>query len=686
MRTRLVLSFLGLCLISILAVPANAQFNRRAQFQPWTDDELKMTSDPKAPGADAVYLNVEEYDNDPLHFQSFYVRIKVLTEKGKDLATVELPYVPEVAHISNIKARTIHPDGKVVPLDNKTIEDIVAAKSKGVKLDRVVFNLPSVEVGSILEYQYEITYLGFMFQPPKWEVQKKYLVHKAHYQFAPQGSFLPNGKAHQNVYNLGDTKQQLGDYKGRIISSLLWWYKLPEGVQVQINNDGYYTLDVSDIPPAPDEEWMPPIESVLMKVLFYYNYSANPQQFWGGEARDWSKDVDHFAEPTQAIRDAVNKLIATTDKDEDKARKLYAAVQALDNTDYSRKRSASEMKTLKINAAKRAEDTLNQKSGNSADIALLYMAMARAAGLQAYAIIVVPRDRGFFDTSYMSFGQLRDTLVLVGIDGKGKLLDPGEKMCPFGTVNWRNSSASGFRQGTDGLGKANTPRQDYSKNTVDRAGDITVDAHGAVTGQISITMTGQEALAWRQTALRNDEAEVKKQFDRTLEKIVPEGVEGHIDHFVGLSEPESDLLAVVKISGTMGAATSKRLILPGAFFEAREPVPFVKQEKRLMPIDMQYGDVVSDEITYHLPEGMRVEGAPADTRFPWAGHATYALKSVSAPGTVTVSRALSRAFDMLQPDEYDTLRGFYQKVASADQQQLVLTTAPASAAPAGSGN
>jgi hypothetical protein len=682
MRTRLVLSSLVLCFISLLAVPANAQFNRKAQFQQPTDEELKMTSDPKAPGADAVYLNVEEDDNDPLHYRSFYFRIKVLTEKGKELATVELPYVNSVDHISNIKARTIHPDGKVVPLEDKTIEDVLAAKSKNVKIDRKVFNLPSVEVGSILEYQYEIDYSGMIYAPPQWDIQRKYSVRKAHYQFAPQGSFLPNGKAHLNVYNLGDTKQQLGDYKGRIISSLLWWYKLPEGSQVQTSSDGFYWLDVADIPPIPDEDWMPPIESVLLKVHFYYNYSANPQQFWGGEAKDWTKDVDHFAEPTSAIHDAVNKLITPADKDEDKARKLYAAVEALDNTDYSRKRTESEMKVLKINVAKRAEDTLNQKNGNSEDIAMLYMAMVRAAGLQAFAVKVVPRDKGFFDTSYMNFGQLRDTVVLVGIDGKAKLLDPGEKMCPFGTVNWRHSSASGFRQGTDGLGFANTPRQDYSKNTVDRAGDITVDAHGAVTGQIHIAMTGQEALQWRQTALRNDEAELKKQYDRTLENIVPQGVEGHIDHFVGLDDPDSPLVAVVNVSGSMGTATAKRLLLPGTFFEAREAVPFVKQEKRLMPIDMHYGDVVSEEITYHLPQGMRVEGAPADTRIPWAGHATYALKSVSQPGAVTVSRALSRAFDMLKADEYDALRGFYQKMAAADQQQLVLTTA----APAGSGN
>jgi hypothetical protein len=42
-----------------------------AQFQQPTDEELKMTADPKAPGAAAVYLNLEEITNDPLHYKSF---------------------------------------------------------------------------------------------------------------------------------------------------------------------------------------------------------------------------------------------------------------------------------------------------------------------------------------------------------------------------------------------------------------------------------------------------------------------------------------------------------------------------------------------------------------------------------------------------------------------------------------
>jgi hypothetical protein len=41
---------------------------------------------------------------------------------------------------------------------------------------------------------------------------------------------------------------------------------------------------------------------------------------------------------------------------------------------------------------------------------------------------------------------------------------------------------------------------------------------------------------------------------------------------------------------------------------------------------------------------------------------------------VTVADHMARAFTIMKPEEYTDLRGFYQKVEAADQQQLVFTT------------
>src|ERR1035438_45110 len=225
---------------------------------------------------------------------------------------------------------------------------------------------------------------------------------------------------------------------------------------------------------------MPPIESVRYKVFFYYKAASSASEFWINDAKLWSKDVDRFAEPSSRIREAVSSLISPGDSELDKAKKLYKAVQALDNTDYSRKKSETEMKQLHLKAAKHADGTWVQKSGDSEDIAQLYLAMLRSAGLTAYATKVVDRERGVFDISYLSLSQLGNTLVVLSTGGKEIELDPGEKMCPFQTVNWRHSNAGGLTQSANGNGAVTTGAQQYPENKTLRIGEVTLDSHGAL--------------------------------------------------------------------------------------------------------------------------------------------------------------------------------------------------------------
>jgi hypothetical protein len=640
-----------------------------AQFQQPTDEELKMTADPKAPGAAAVYLNIEEKDNDSLHVRSYYARIKVLSEKGKDLASVSIPFLLGSEKVSDIKARTIHSDGTIIPLEGKP-EDLLRYKATAAyhdtwQVNNKVFTLPSVEVGSILEYQYQLVYgdcqadySSCEFLPPDWEIQRPYFVHKAHYFFQPA--------------NAGS-------------APVVWVARLPKGVNVQVNSIiGHYSVDVTDVPPAPDEEWMPPIQSFIYRVIFYYKpvYESTLLDYWTTVGKDWSKDVNHFAETSKSIKEAVDSLISPGDSDLDQAKKLYTAVQALDNTDYSRKKTESEMKQLKLKTAKHAQDTWEQKSGDSEDIAMLYLAMLRAAYLTAYAEKVVDRKMGVFDITYLTLRQLNNTLVVLSTGSKEIELDPGEKMCPFGTVNWSHSNAGGISQSAKGVNVGASAAQQYSDNKTTRIGDVTLDAQGALNGIFRFDLTGQEALYWRQLALTNDETEVKKQFDTWLESIFPEGIEAHIDHFNGLSDPYQKLIASIKAQGSYGAVTSKRLILPAFFFETRGSHHFFAQEKRLTPVDMHYGEQVTDQVTYHLPDGFSAEGTPQNANISWPQNANLITKSTSAPGSITIIRSLARAFTFAKPEEYNDLRDFYQKVAAADQAQLVLTkSAPAPTAP-----
>ena len=622
-----------------------------AQFQQPTDEELKMTADPKAPGAAAVYLYHEENTDQLMHVYSLYERIKVLTEKGKELATIQIPYEHGVASVTKVEGRTIHADGSIIPLTAKP-DDLMDYKTKHLQENTLYFNLPSVEVGSILEYRVKLTYNG-SYSLPTWWIQQPYFVHKAHYYFRP-GSL---------------------DY-------LLYAWRIPTRSMVVENSNGEFSLDIIDIPPLPNEDWMPPINTFRWRVDFYYTQFLSRKDFWVEEGKYWGTDVREFISPSLiqnqiAIRRAAADLVAISDSDEQKARKIYAAVQKIDNTDFSREKSREERKKDKLKDIFKAEDVWKQQSGSANEIALLYVSIARAAGLQAWPAKVVDRSRALFDRDYLSISQLDDFIAVLELDGKKIYLDPGQKMCPFGSLHWKHTLASGFLLSKKDTMLVTTPPIDFEQAFVQRIGTLNIEAQGNVKGSIRFVMNGPTALYWRQLALENDEVEVKKQFNDFVREQIPEGVQADSDHFLALDDSSSNLVAVVNISGSIAAATGKRFFLPGLFFESRGKHPFVALDKRTIPIDVHYPEFEQDEVTYHPPPGFSVESLPQDASASWPEHAVLKIHYSAADGAVTVQRALAYNFTLLDPKDYPSLHDFYLKVATADQQQLVLTHAPA---------
>jgi hypothetical protein len=192
-------------------------------------------------------------------------------------------------------------------------------------------------------------------------------------------------------------------------------------------------------------------------------------------------------------------------------------------------------------------------------------------------------------------------------------------------------------------------------------------------------MTGQEALHWRQMSLNHDEDEVKKQFNEWIGKNIPSGVEGEFDHFLAMDDLKSPLVGVVKVSGQLGTSTGKRSFVPGLFFEVNSMHPFVALDARITPIDVEYPLTVEDEVVYKLPAGYAMEGAGPAANVTWPGYAAMRIVPEVHGDAVKVTRTLQYNFTMLDPKTYPELHGFYQKVATADQQQIVLTAIPAAA-------
>jgi Domain of Unknown Function with PDB structure (DUF3857) len=643
-----------------------------ADWQQPTPDELKMTSDPAAPDAPAVYLFREETVKDDLHMHSMYARIKILTEKGKEMfSDIEIPYEGRNFSIDEVGGRTIHADGTVIPFTGKPIEKLIA-KTSQVKYMEKVFSMPDVQVGSIIEYRWKLRYDDNYFTPPSWYVQQPVFVHQAHYHFQPTAT--------------SRTLMNTDAWGHEMASAGLFYTKfLPPNADVKQQVDGY-DLAVQNIPALPDEDFMPPFRSFSYRVVFYYSPWRSTDDFWKNQGKYWSKDVDRFAEPNGKIHEALQQIIAPGDNDDQKLLKIYVAVMKLENTSFTRQHSAAENKAegLKI---KNAGDIWAQKRGSNQEITRLFIALCRAAGFKTYGMVVVDRDRSILQKAYLDWDQMDDELAIVSVGGKEVFFDPGERYCEFAKLHWRHTWVDGIRQTDKGVDFAHTPGLSYKDTLMERTAVLTLEPTGSLTGTIRIAMNGTEALRWRQAALRSDQDQVKKDFEQELQQSMPPGVQVKTNHFLGLEDSTSKLMVLLDVSGSLGTATGKRVFLPAVFFEAGSK-PLFASSKRENPVDLHYPYSIRDNFTLTLPPGMAAESVPQEVRIPFSQYGDYAAKYAVTGNVYGYGRLMRLATPFYKAEEYSDLRSFFQKTSAEDQSQVILkmdATAAAQPVAAGKG-
>jgi hypothetical protein len=378
------------------------------------------------------------------------------------------------------------------------------------------------------------------------------------------------------------------------------------------------------------------------------------------------------------LKKAAGEMVSIGDSDSEKAKKIYAAVLKLENTDFTRQKTKAERKKEKIKDVHHAQDVWRDQSGDGDEITLLYVALCRAAGLNVVPMVVVDRSRALYDEGLLNSGQFQDYIAVAKLEGKDTYLDPGQKVAPFGVLHWKHTIATGLRLSDKAAVIEHTPALSYKATTVAREADLTIDANGTLQGSVRCILQGQQSLRWRQIALENDEKEVKKKFNEWMQGYLPEGVQGDFDHFLSLEDYNQNLMAVVKVNGNLGSSTGKRLFLPGLFFQVKSRHPFVSEVKREVPVDVHYPLIEEDDVTYRLPQGYALESGLQTSNLGWPQHAALSISVSGANGRIQVSRKLVYNYTILQAGEYSDLHSFYQKVAAADQQQLILTKAVAS--------
>jgi len=654
-RAKQSLLFLAVvCLVSSCLVYA------MDDWQPINLEELKMTADAAHQG-DAIILYHEETADDMTRHRHVYKRLKVLTEKGKDRASVEIPYDASYIGIADIRARTIAPDGTITPFTDKAFNSTIV-KAHGVKYLAKTFTLPNVQVGSIIEWKYTEYWENYVFAP-HWVLQDDLLTKHAKF------TFIPMFKAGHYV------EDRRGDIKDRVYYTLIG---LPENTAIKTVANNRMELELNDIPAFEEEDFAPPAAVLKMRVNFYYGTEkmSKPQEFWKTEGKYWSKEVDKFAGHSAAVSAAVSQAVSPADAPDQKARKIYAYVQKIKNLTFTSREGAVEELLGREGREKRTVDNVLEKNeGFRDEIARLFWAMARAANLQAYTMRVADRDEYFFQANVPNPAQLTSEIVIVMVDGKEIFVDPGTPLCPFGHLAWQHTSTQGIRQTADGsTALATTPVANYKEAISKRVGNITISEDGSAKGTIGIGWAGEEALVHRLRSLKTDAAGRKKEPEDNPRSMPPAGATVQLTSAAGWEDAEKQLSATFKVEiPSYASSAGKRMLVPTNLFESRNRQPFAHGERK-QPVYFNFPYYLVDETTITFPAAFQMENLqevqPIRTDF-----SLYTLTHSAKGNNVTINRTYAMAGIAFHQSEYADVRKFFDGVNAGDTQSLVLTSA-----------
>jgi transglutaminase-like putative cysteine protease len=649
----------------LIAVLAPALFvlgagTHSAQADDWlpiSPEDLKLTSEPLAPAAPAIllYRQVDRDDNDPS--ETNYVRIKILTEEGRKFADVEIPFDKKSESIRSIQARTIHPDGSIVNFSGTVYEKPIV-QARGVKLLAKAFTLPGVQVGSIVEYRYRrgLEY-GYVFNS-HWILSDELFTRYAKFSLDPYRQF-------SLTYS--------------------WPVGLPEGTAVPKSERGRIRLETRNVPAFVTEEYMPPENELKYRVDFIYQSESDvqpekdPVVYWKKYGKRTNEHVEDFIDKRRAMSDALAQILAPGDTPEAKLHKIYERVQRLHNLSYERRKSEQEEDREKIKDNKNAEDVWTRGYGSGNDLALLFLALVRAAGIQADAVIVSTRDTHYFNARIMNPAELNSYVAAVMLDGKLLYLDPGIALLPFGMLPWSETAVKGLKLDKSGGSWITTPLPEPKESRIERAAHFQLTSAGTLEGKVTVTYTGQEALWRRQEEMNEDDADRKQFLENQIKADIPSGVEVELTNQPDWSGASLTLTAEYDLKALgWAAAAGQRALLPMGLFGAQDKRAFV-HTTRVHPIYFNFPYQTVDDITIELPENMQLSSLPQPRTLD-RKTLVYSESAERKNSSLLLHRDVLVYLTVVNVKFYDSIQDFFQTVRNGDEEQVILVSAKKAAA------
>ncbi len=609
-----------------------------------------MANEPLQPNAAAIFLyrQVDRNDNDSV--TRFYNRIKILTKEGRDQANIKIYYDKNSENVRSISARTIRPDGSITEFDGKAIDQIIA-KGQGINQYAKVLILPAADVGSIIEYRYTLQMDSRYVFNSNWILNANLFTKRARFSLV-QNDFFP----------------------------IRW--SMPQGLPANTEppklSGGKIVMETTNIAPFIEEEYIPPEVTLTMRVDFYYVdptlVEREEDKFWAHVNRNTYREISSYIDVTSRVRKTVQSVVAPTDPEDTKARKIYAWVQKLRNLTFEREVSEAEARREDLDENRDVDDVIKNGYGDADQLNLLFVALARAAGLEAEAVHVSSRSRYFFNPRDMNARQLNTYVAQLKMaDNKKVYVDPGVPMAPYGLLPWDETAINGLVVSKRDATWVTTPLPPSYQSGIDRTAELAIDETGSLSGRLKMSFRGLSALSMR-LANRDEDALARKTLlENMVRRSIPTGIQVEL-----VNQPDwtSNSLTLdaefnIEIGGWAQSLGAKQLFTAGLFGAELERMFSATQ--RVYPVYLHFPNIMSDDIYVTLPDKWQVGTKPEMQIHNYNNRMSYTMWAEAHDSVLRIRRKLDWNFLLVGAKDYADFRTFFEDARRADKQQIILS-------------
>ena len=563
-------------------------------------------------------------------------RIKILKNEGFKYGTIQVPlyrnrYNKEELIVSNAFTYNLE-NGKVVKSelekDHKFLERLIG------DYWYASFSMPNVKLGSVIEYKTVIISKNAE-DVPEWFFQKDIPVKYSHYSFRAPAAI-----------------RYLQHIKGNVkIKTLV--------------KERDFIFIAENVPPIKDEVFVTNNDNFRSSVVHYlsgyrdrYNNIREFVGNWNDVAKVINQNGRHVeilkkSSFTKAITDQILKdKIFTTDKD--KISEILKYVQS----------TMTWNKSHNVTSTRELTEIFNKKSGNSAEINLLLIAILRNAGFKTYPVILATKQKG---VSYLPHPNAFNNMIVgVEVNNEILLLDAtdiysGINIIPTENTNWIGR-----------LIKEDNSSEEINlvptiKSRKGITANIKLENDGSINGTVRNNLNNYEAYTFRTTNYQVSEEKLIEEIESRF-KIEIESYQ--LNNRENISENLEESYSF-KRESSFDVIGDKIYLSPMSFFSMKEN-PF-KAESRTYPIDFIYPNDNAYIINYEIPEGYTIDYLPKSKRFS-TGSNSVILKTVvnSSDTKVQVKLNLEYTKAFVEAHEYADIKQVFEEMVKFCDEKIVL--------------